>query len=272
MFCVLSVQADLIWEPRDSFYEEHSSECEYVSRTFTANGPDGEVIVYESPVSDRVIARWENGFTAYISFTYEDRNGTVWGVYEELSDSRTGWMPMEYMDVVYDSISFAEEYQADFVAQEGTLDDQYQEKSIYLWEYPGSKEGYSMMTESSYMPEYHRTYVDSQGHTWGNVGYYFGYKNGWICLDQPDAEFDTLYPDGAPGIGEGRPEEKHFTADRITPGTNGNSLVVIVVVAVLLVALVTGILLVILRRKILHCTGVGGKVQADGGDSLEEEN
>ncbi|MDE7251897.1 MAG: hypothetical protein K2O32_03010 [Acetatifactor sp.] len=244
MFCVLPVQADVIWEPLDSFYEKHSSECEYVSRTFTANGPDGEVIVYESPVSGREVARWENGFKAYISFTYEDENGVVWGIYEE-QGSKTGWMPMEYMDVVYDAISFAEEYEADITAESGALDEQYLGESVRFWRYPGATEGYEATVES-YVPEYHGIYVDSQGHRWGNVGYYFARRNFWICLDQPGADFDTLYPDGTSGIGVTQPEEKDFPAERIVPGGGQNKLILI---AIPLVILVTGVAIVILRRE-----------------------
>lgn len=248
MACVLSVHADVIFEPKDSFYEEFSSECEYIGRTFTANGPDGEVILYKSPASDRVIARWENGFKAYISFSYTDDNGVVWGIYEDLSGSQTGWMPMEYMDVVYDSISFREEYQSEFTAQEGTLDEQYLGKDIYFWKYPGASEGYRIQPSND-MPRYHSTYVDSQGHTWGNVSYYFGHKNVWICLDQPGAEFDTLYSGGSSGIGEARLPEKNFTADRIVPSGSADNLVMPVTVAALLAALATGGLLFLKRKK-----------------------
>lgn len=244
MFCVLPVRADVIWEPLDSFYEKHSSECEYVSRTFTANGPDGEVIVYESPVSGREVARWENGFKVYISFTYEDENGIVWGIYEE-QGSKTGWMPMEYMDVVYDAISFAEEYEADIMAETGALDEQYLGESVRFWSYPGATEGYEATVEN-YVPEYHGTYVDSQGHRWGNVGYYFARKNFWICLDQPGADFDTLYPDGTSGIGVTQPAEKDFPAERIVPDGKQNKLILI---AIPLVILVTGVAIVILRRE-----------------------
>lgn len=248
MACTLSVRADVIWEPKDSFYEKFSSECEYIGRTFTANGPDSEVILYESPVSGRVIARWENGFKAYISFSYKDSDGIVWGIYEDHSNSQTGWMPMEYMDVVYDSISFWEEYQTDITAQKGALDERYLGENIYFWKYPGASEGYSIKV-ADYTPTYGGTYVDSQGHTWGNVGYYFGRKNVWICLDQPGAEFDTLYPGGSSGIGEAKTPEKNFTADRITPSGSADNLVMPVTLAALLAALATGGLLFLKRKK-----------------------
>ncbi len=244
MLWALPVRADVIWEPQDSFYEKHSSECEYVGRTFTANGPDGEVILYESPVSGKVVDRWENGFTAYISFTYEDKGGTVWGVYEEYGD-QTGWMPMEYMDVVYDSISFEEEYAADLMEQSGGLDKQYLGTSVWFWPYPGASEGYESKVQND-VPGYHRTYMDSQGRTWGKVGYYFGHKDFWICLDQPDAAFDALYPDGGSGIGDTQPKEKDFAAERITPSSKQSMTVLLVI---LLVAFVTGATTLMVSRE-----------------------
>ena len=155
---------------------------------------------------------------------------------------------MEYMDVVYDSISFREEYQADFTAQEGTLDEQYLGKDIYFWKYPGASAGYCIQPSND-MQRYHSTYVASQGNTWGNVSYYFGHKNVWICLDQPEAEFDTLYPGGSSGIGEAQPPEKNFTTDRITPGGNADSPVIPITAAVLLTSLATGGLLLLKRKK-----------------------
>lgn len=248
MLCMFPVRADVIWEPRDSFYEEHSSECEHVGRVFTANGPDGVVILYASPVSGREVVTWENGTEAYISFSYEDEKGTVWGVYEDLlGNSRTGWMPMEYMDVVYDSISFAEEYGAEFQAQDGTPDEQYLWKSVYFWDYPAAP-GHYMTTLQDHLPEYHGIYVDDEGHKWGHVGYYFGHRDFWICLDQPDAEMDVLYPGEAPGIGETQPVEKNFAQDRITP-EEGGSMVMMAIIAVLLVVAATGILLLMLKRR-----------------------
>ena len=84
---------------------------------------------------------------------------------------------------------------------------------------------------------------------WGYVSYYSGHKNVWICLDRADAELDTLYPGGAPGVGEAQPAEKDFTKERIAPGKGQNNLVILVVAMVLLVVLVTGGLLLLLRRK-----------------------
>ncbi len=253
MLCVIPAQADTIWEPQDSFYEDHASECTYEGRTYTANGPDGVVILYASPLSDRKIDTWENGFEAYISFTYEDKQGTLWGVYEQ--DRKSGWMPMEYMDVVYDHISFEQEYGAEIQEMYGTLNEQYMGKEILLWEYPGSPYQ-SAMTVRDRLPYYHTTYEDSVGHLWGSVGYYYGYKDVWICLDKPDGGMDALYPDTAPGIGESQPVEKEFDGERITPQGREGNVAALAAVMVLAVVLVTGGLLFALKKR----GGGGGSV------------
>lgn len=245
-FCVLPVRADVIWEPQDSFYEKHTSECKYVGRTYTANGPEGEVILYESPVSSRKVAVWKNGYKVYIQFSYEDQNGTLWGVCED--GNKSGWMPMEYMDVVYDNISFAQEYAAEIREQSGALDEKYLNQDIYVWNYPASSSRYSMKI-TDHLPEYHRTYTDSQGHLWGNVGYYYGNKDFWMCLDMPDAEPEALYPDAAPEIGRSQPEEKDFTGGRITPEGGQDHTIVLAVGMVLAVVLLTAGLLFALKKK-----------------------
>ncbi|MDE6169306.1 MAG: hypothetical protein K2G28_12715, partial [Acetatifactor sp.] len=118
----MSVRADVIWEPMDSFYEKHSSECTYVNRQFTAKGPDGKVILYKSPILPEQVAVWENGYQAYISFTYKDSHGIVWGIFEG-ENGMTGWMPMAYMEAVYDSISFQEEFEDEIQDHIGELDE-----------------------------------------------------------------------------------------------------------------------------------------------------
>ena len=183
MFGAMSVKADMIWEPMDSFYSEHSAECTYVNRVFTANGPDGKVILYVSPEVPEPVAVWENGYTAHISFTYEDRDGILWGISDD-SDGRVGWVPMDYVEVVYDSIAFREEHAAELVEQAGELEGVDYGEAFYFWEYPGSSVFHDM-TMGDYPPSYYCVYTDERGHSWGCVGYYFGIRDVWVCLDEP---------------------------------------------------------------------------------------
>ncbi len=190
MFFAAPVQADVIFEPEDSFYQAHAADCEYVERQFTANGPEGKVIVYESPESPKVVDTWENGHKADISHTYEDRDGILWGV-----GRNGGWMPMEYMEVVYDNISFMEEHAAEIQGQSGVLDGKVGE-AFYFWKYPGSEVAYKASIEEN-PPSYEQVYTDSQGRQWAYVVYYYGDKDVWICIDQPAADYGQLYPQGA---------------------------------------------------------------------------
>lgn len=249
---VFSAEADVIWEPQDSFYQEHSSKCTYVNRQFTAAGPDGRVILYKNPEMPIETGTWENGYQVYISFTYTDSDGIEWGVYD---GNPGGWMPMAYMEVVYDSISFKEEHSAELVEQNGELDSKYHGEEIFLWKYPGSEE-YQSFPLRDYQPSYQSVYVDEEGHSWGCVGYYFGIRDVWICLDQPTADFDRLYPEGIakpeeserdPSAESQKPENGE--TERIVPKMN-YSAVIIAVIMVAAVVLATAAMLVRIKKRL----------------------
>lgn len=249
----LCARADMIWEPQDSFYEKHASECNYVNRLFEANGPDGKVILYQSPEMPIEKGSWENGYRAYISFVYTDSEGVEWGIYD--NDAKlSGWVPMAYMEVVYDSISFKEEHSAEIVEQQGELDSKYHGEEIYLWKYPGSEEGQAFQV-TDYPPSYQSVYVDAEGRSWGCIGYYFGIRDKWICLDQPAADFDQLYPEGIEKPGESRnvsserEQPEKGETERIVPKMNDRT-VIIAVIMVTVVVLATAVLLVIIKRRL----------------------
>ncbi len=256
MLWVLPARADVLIEPMDSFYEEHSEECSYMGRSFTTNGPDGKVIVYKSPKLPEVVDTWENGREVYIRFTYEDRDGVVWGIYEDYVGI-TGWMPMDYMELIYDSISFQEDYSEEIEDEMGSLDEKYLDEEIRFWKYPGS-EKYDSIKAESYAPEYRCVYVDENGKSWGRIGYYFGMRDVWVCIDAPTADYGEIYPDGAPQIGKqdgekpqggAEPEETPAGEDRRIVPKPDYGMVALTIILVLLVAAVTAALLLFLRKK-----------------------
>lgn len=221
----LSVKADLIWEPyHDDFYEENRVNCDYVNRTFSANGPDGEVILYESPKNPTVVATWKNGFTAYISFTYTDAEGNVWGVYEDMESGINGWMPMAYMTVVYDFISFQEEHADNIMEESGTIPAMYAGQSIRFWKYPGAEDFYEvpMPEDAEGMPQYNKVYEDEAGQ-WGYIGYYRGNKNRWVCLANATGDLNSLYSEGAPQVGMQQSEAFVTTEEEIVVPTEDES-------------------------------------------------
>ena len=254
----MSVRADVIWEPMDSFYEKHSSECTYVNRQFTAKGPDGKVILYKSPILPEQVAVWENGYQAYISFTYKDSHGIVWGIFEG-ENGMTGWMPMAYMEAVYDSISFQEEFEDEIQEQIGELDVSCMGEEVFFWKYPGSRDNNSIIIRNN-IPQYRWVYEDEDGHRFGRVAYYFGLRDVWVCIDAPGADYEQLYPDG---VSREKGEEGAYGGEEessIKDGENGwgtrrivpkadRGMVWTAAALVALVTAGTAVLLVVLRKK-----------------------
>lgn len=218
---VVQVKADVIWEPYgNDFYMEHSTECEYVNRSYTTNGPTGSVIVYVSPENAEQVLTLENGMKVQVSFTYTDSDGIVWGVYENFETDETGWLPMDYMEVVYDYISFEEEFGTEITATEGTLSEECRGTTVYFYNYPGAETciEFSVQEDQENLPIYRSLFVDEEGRSWGYFGYYYGVKNKWICLDNPSATFEELYPNGAPARGSQEVPADSAASDRDASG------------------------------------------------------
>ena len=74
------VLADVLWIPDDPFLNSH--DCSQHDRSYYAAGPDGQVVVYESPASNVVVKKLPNGELVGISWDYTDENGNVWGFCE----------------------------------------------------------------------------------------------------------------------------------------------------------------------------------------------
>ena len=245
--CIQTVHADVIWEPENTFYAKHSGECEMVDRGFTANGPNGEVIVYKSPENPTEVAHIPNGDPTWITWTYTDSEGVVWGCPNNIEN---GWVPMDYMVVIYDYISFEEEYGDKFVGKTGNVDDSYMGKRLYLWSYPGS-EDFSELDLSgdwaTWMPEYNTTYVDEEGRTWGYCVYYYGMRNFWVCLDNPEADYVELY--GEDMSGEVKQEIELIPVGDTAPIVpKRNQKIGFIGAGVGVVALATGILLIKVKK------------------------
>ncbi len=199
MVCLLAitwnftfVYGDVIWEPQDSFYEKERENCEYVGRTYFANGEKGYVTVYENPKSRQVVTDLENGENIHIRFTYEDKSGREWGITEFNDKSyKTGWMLMDEVIARYDHISFHEDHKKEFVDYDGSFDPNEYEDKIVVWEYPGSDviSSHLYMNElKEYLPDFSYMYTDNDGEKWAYFAYYMARRNGWVCLTDPNNE------------------------------------------------------------------------------------
>ncbi|MBE6954362.1 MAG: hypothetical protein E7449_00435 [Ruminococcaceae bacterium] len=187
IFFSFAAQADVIWEPEDSFYRSHSKECSYYARSRIVNSPEGGLAVYVSPKSSSVVGTVENGTALHVQFTYDNE---AWGYVE--TPEGDGWMPLADTVLKYDHVSFTEEYSEAFFEDEAVvkamLESLTDEDLIYDYAYPGSG------PTKSYIPaEYvlsdewfslQSLFEDEEGRIWGHVGYFMG-RRGWICVSDP---------------------------------------------------------------------------------------
>ncbi|WP_167956099.1 hypothetical protein [Anaerosporobacter faecicola] len=196
------IKADVIWEPEDDFYREHTDECTYVNRSYTSNGEKGYIIVYRSPIQNKKIDALINGSTLHVSFSY-DKDGEIWGVinYDKKGDDTvepayaggtTGWVRLEELNVVYDEISFREDHTGQIQSYSGDFDTYEIKEQIYIWTYPGSGEALNKIDKTTWdnkenAPNLSECYTDEDGREWGYVGYYYG-MGGWICISDPENE------------------------------------------------------------------------------------
>ena len=191
--------ADILWIPDNLFLNQHWEECPRMDRSYRALT---EVTVYASPEDSTVMWTISEGEPWRLYYTYEDSNGNLWGCLEKWEFGETGWVPMAYMELVYDYISFAEEFGDEFITLDkvGQLPEEFRDDVVMFWSYPGSQiaDEFDLgQWAGEYYPEYEAVYEDTLGRRWGYVNYYMGCRNFWICLDDPTADYDTLYPAGS---------------------------------------------------------------------------
>lgn len=191
--------ADLMWEPSgDRFYESHRDQCEYNTRSYYANGSEGFVTLWDAPNGSMVKAQYENGEILWVGYTYQGK----WALVSRWEDGGeiSGWVPMADLYLVYDHISFEEEYtdqirpyNGEFADYDGNVE------AVNFYKYPGAPEitqTWETGTDwhvldnligtaesDSYISQ---VFTDEDGRTWGYVGYMYGRLNAWFCLDEPD--------------------------------------------------------------------------------------
>ncbi len=207
-FCLLlaagapAARADVLWEPRNSFYEDHYDACTYEDRSYTANGPEGFVTLWDAPNGLEDVRQYENGTELRIYWLYKD-----WGcasIWEDGGKEISGWVPMEQLLLVYDHISFEEEYGDRFKPYNGEFASYHgAAEQVNFFEYPGAKQVKDSRTlaevqENDYTSD---LFIDEQGRTWGYIGYLHGHIDGWFCLEEPDGtDFPLRQVEQEPGV------------------------------------------------------------------------
>lgn len=240
------VHADVLIEIDDSFWQAHQRECDYLYRTYTVNGEEGYAAVWESPVSARQKELLTNGTPIWSSWHYTDGKGETWCAvmtgemnssgYEEIS----GWIRTSDCLVNPDYISFREAYEQEFVEYDPAYDKALEGlDTVVLWRYPCS--GSIVMDGMDAaglqdMQSFHTCWRDPQGRMWAFVGYCYGIRNTWICLDDPANPELEADENVIPGDAVVYP-----AADQLPAVKNG--VTGLTIAAVLAVVAVTGVLL-----------------------------
>ena len=255
---IIPAYADILYIPEDPFLEEYLNESQRMDRSFQALT---EVTVYESPESDKKMGTLAKDEPIFIYYVFTDAQGNQWGYCERYETETytlefSGWLPMAYMELVYDYISFNEDYSDTFLQQTGQLGDEYASETVWFWNYPGSETGetFDMAAwAADYLPEYDTVYQDGEGRSWAYVGYYYGRRHFWICLDDPTSDFAALYPDGATEVEITEPDETEPTlpAEKIVPEPSASTKLLRTGIsfAVLICVSATVVLLVKMKEK-----------------------
>lgn len=190
--------ADIMWEPRSNqFYESHRDQCEYENRYYYANGKEGFVTMWDAPNGSLVVDQYENARKLWVYYTY--KNWALIACWVG-NDETSGWISLSDLALVYDYISFEEEYADRITPYHGEFADYAGDvRSVNFYEYPGapginhswdtSGEWHVLdnLTGTADNPSYISSiFIDEDGRTWGFVGYMYGHLNSWFCLDEPN--------------------------------------------------------------------------------------
>ena len=187
-----AAHADVIWEPEDDFYLLHANECDYVNRVFYTNGESGYLEIFKEP-GGRSLGFAENGYLFHVQFSYVLGKET-WGYVEFFQDGgfllpRTegsyqgGWARLEDMVLKFDAESFDMLHAGEYRNYTG---DYSELSNVMLWTFPNSGEPLSstpVETDENFKIEH--VYTDLEGHPWGYLGYFYGWRNAWVSLDRP---------------------------------------------------------------------------------------
>jgi len=234
-----AVYADAIAETDNSFFNRHQNDFLPLGRSFISDGEDGSVPVKDSPGSAKEIHQIENGNIVYVQYSCLF-NGDYWG----FTFASNGWIRLDQMLVLYDSISFVEEHANEFYSYEGTYDTIENAGGAILWSWPGS--GVQLWTKEeiydwSIMNSY--TWSDPEGREWVFMSGYQGYTDSWICLSDPmNGNIPAFNPAPPPSVWV--PETEH-----VDIGQSEKKAVLPIVILVAAVVIVTIVLIRTIWKK-----------------------
>ena len=176
--------ADVLWMPRENVSYDYDK---VLNRAFFTNGGDGYVTVYTAPNSMSKVTNLANGTQFCVVYTREEKDGSLWGLgHEAVIDGAEGWVPLADMALIYDHISFEEDHSHEYQKYDGSGDGL---TEACTYSYPGGvylSTAKTMDGGAYTLAEgFQNLYTDENGLRWSYIGYYYGLRNFWICIDDP---------------------------------------------------------------------------------------
>ena len=259
-FPLLHARADMIYEPVDKFFQRNKSKCEYLSRSFYANGEAGYISFRTEPGASKEVSKFRNGEDFYVMYTYV-HDGEKWGIAEFYTGAESGrlsgWVPMSDLLLIYDNIAFEDEFGKGFYQYSGDYELLFEANELVFWTWPGS--GEIAMTFDMRDGENERTwlraadtYKDNEGREWGQIAYFYGRRNTWVCLDDPGNSKIAAF--------NAAPQPALYPPASVLPDDNGKSgagtqpgglppLVFVIIPVIVVVGLTAFLIQILYRRK-----------------------
>ena len=148
--------------------------------------------------------------------------------------------------MVYDHICFEEDHGDELEAYDGSGDVL---TEIMVYDYPGGplamEDSFQVDVEENPLSQYFEyLYTDENGLRWSKLGYYYGLRNVWVCLDDPmNGELGIAQPQTAAQVrGTGENQETLVPPARNVPQASNWAVWLIPVALVALAAAVTALL------------------------------
>lgn len=191
------VYADVLIEIDDGFYRAHQRDCDYFYRSYTVNAPEGYAPLWESPISSEQREILSNGVAVWGNWHYTDAQGEIWCAVTDGQwngrgeESIRGWIKTSDCLANPDHISFQEAYGHEFVEYDPAYGEALKEaETVVLWKYPCSGIIQADEIDAEWFNEgdgwgFNTCWKDPRGRMWAFVGYCYGIRNTWICLDDP---------------------------------------------------------------------------------------
>lgn len=213
----LPALADVIIEPENNdFYNKHADDCVHDSGAYYVPKSEDGIKVFNEP-NGKETASYPYGERFYSVWYYTDTEGNNWRCctrYEGDTDSSFWFREAETLRV-YDYSDFTSEHQAEF------FDDaeEYRDISkVAFYEFPNGPFKYTEEFGNQEGIHFGECWKDKNGKTWGFLGYLYGRRNAWICLDDPENE--GLTAEEVPLIDPSTGEKVGVYDPSVTPAPN----------------------------------------------------